>query len=112
MRGPSLPLDWQQRQQELLEEIVVTDDNHQEHLQHPNRWDVYKDIPFVSTSTAFYGMQGMCDPNPLIDPQSPIYYPNCTQANNDISTGGVVAPTPVNSIIHQKASDLAPILKA
>jgi hypothetical protein len=42
---------------------------------------------------------------------SPTYYQNCTDANNDLSIGGVVQPTSTNRYLAEKASDLGALLK-
>lgn len=107
VEGAPVPLDWQIRD----DAEQVTEENYLEHLQHQRRWEeLYKDAPYISTDSAFYSMQGSCDPNQPASTHT--YYPGCTDANNNITTGGVVAPTSLNSIIHRKASDLVPLLKA
>lgn len=113
--APPLPLDWQ-----LHDYLNVGEDNHQEHVQ--DRWSWYQmdqalleqhgmDPICLSTATAGYFMQGMCDPN-VTDPTHPTYYPGCTNANNNVETGGVVAPTKTNKWLHRKSADLTPVLKA
>jgi hypothetical protein len=102
--GDPMPLDWQI-------EPNVNSVNFQEHLQ-SSRWeDVYKARGVVSTVNAAFIMQGMCDVNEM-DPTSGLYWPNCTDANNDISTGGVERPVSSAQIIHRKSSDLVPLVKA
>eukprot|EP00957_Ditylum_brightwellii_P103748 7903497-Ditylum_brightwellii.AAC.1 len=56
-------------------------------------------------------MQGVCNPT-LTDPSDAAYWPNCTDANNDIATGGVIAPSQTTKQIHRKGSNLIPLLKA
>ena len=48
--------------------------------------------------------QGACDPDET-DPSVHSYFEGCTEAHNDISTGGVVAPTDTLRLIHAKSSD-------
>ena len=64
----------------------------------------------IDTSTAMYRFQGNCDPSKS-SPSERGYYPNCTDANNDVSTGGVVRPVQSNKHIAQKAADISFILK-
>jgi hypothetical protein len=63
----------------------------------------------VSTASAAYFIQGSCDPRAKHG--SPGYLENCTDANNDIKTGGRIQPTIVNEWLHEKASDLGVLLK-
>jgi hypothetical protein len=100
--GDPMPLDW---------EIIanVHGDNFQEHVQ-SSRWDFYQSKT-VSTANAVFHMQGTCDPTEL-DLKSRLYWPNCTAANNDMSTGGVERPVPSAAAIHRKGSDLVPLIKA
>ncbi|CAB9510337.1 expressed unknown protein [Seminavis robusta] len=64
----------------------------------------------VSTSHANFHFQGICDPNATED--SRVYYPNCTDANNDFFTGGVVSPSNTTLWLAQASADLVPALKA
>lgn len=100
--GESLPLDWQ---------IVgnVNGDNYEEHVQ--GRWPWYKEYPKVSTANAFFAIQGACDPT-VTDETNYAYIPGCSDANNNLTTGGIYAPSRTTEQIHRKASDLAPLLKA
>ncbi|CAB9512321.1 expressed unknown protein [Seminavis robusta] len=116
--APPLPLDWQI-------DSNVHADNYQEHVQQ-ERWSWYQmnnryasssstttriQQTALSTATAGFFMQGMCNPN-VTDALHPHYYPNCSPEHNDIATGGVVAPTDLTGILHRKGSDLSPILKS
>ena len=97
-----LPLDWQ---------IVpnVNEENYGLHL--PNRslsW--YPAMANVSTQNIAYFMKGACDPDQR-DPTHPAYLENCTDANNDILSGGVVSPSDTNYYIANKAKDLAWAIK-
>jgi len=58
-----------------------------------------------------YSMQGACDPRAM-NSSDQGYYPNCTTDNNNVVTGGVVAPNPTNLQVYRKAADLSPFLKA
>ena len=53
--------------------------------------------------------QGQCDPRET-DENAKNYYPSCTKANNDISTGGIVRPTTTNKLLAEKAVDLQAFL--
>lgn len=93
-----LPLEWE------LEPTVITDKNAKEHLGFlRSEWYLKDDL---STATANLRMQGACDPNET-DPSEKRYYANCTDANNDVSVGGVVNPTGTMDLIHKKVSDYA-----
>jgi hypothetical protein len=107
IRGRPLPLDWQMPRDDPSQ--LVTSSNYYEHVQ--DRWRWYDHSPTLSTASAAYYMQGMCDPAET-NPRAPTYFPNCTAANNDIATGGIIAPTPTNEAVHRKASDLSPLLKS
>ena len=98
--GPYVPLDWNISD-------VVTDENVQEHLQ--TRRDWFKGIPV--TSSAVFRMQGNCDVSET-NPTAATYFPGCSDAHNDISTGGIVSPSNMTGTIYRKASSLAPFLKA
>eukprot|EP00934_Nitzschia_sp_Nitz4_P004295 Nitzschia sp. Nitz4//scaffold3_size479765//268429//273580//NITZ4_000112-RA/size479765-snap-gene-1.403-mRNA-1//-1//CDS//3329550794//4285//frame0 len=95
-----MPLEWQF-------EPNVNDDNYVEHLR---TQDYYRTRP-VSTAAASYFFPGICDPNEL-DATADTYMSNCTDANNDISAGGVYAPTTTNQLTYDKSKDLTPVLKA
>ena len=105
VRGPNALLDWQIKEIDVL----VNEENQQELVQ--DRWSWYNQNAPLSTSRAAYFMQGICDPN-VTDPSYRTYFAGCTDANNDISTGGVISPSPFNSVIHRKTSDLGPLLKS
>ena len=96
-----LPLDWQ---------IIgnVNDQNAQEHLNDRYSWYVRQGQgpPVIGTDSASYRQQGACDPNQANNEFSPLYYPGCTDVNNDLTTGGVVRPTDTNMALAQKSKDL------
>ena len=73
---PMLPMDWQ-----LDPNVDVR--NADEQLQGRGHW-----FPgfMVSTASAFYGMQGTCDPEET-NKTAATYYPNCTDAHNNMTTG-------------------------
>ncbi|KAI2498817.1 hypothetical protein MHU86_15670 [Fragilaria crotonensis] len=91
-----LPLDWQ------FQPIEVTDENADEHFL--GRRDWYAGA-FVGTG-AYIGFQGTCNPE-VTDPEARGYFPNCTDAHNDLSSGGAVQPTTTYELIHRKVSDFA-----
>jgi hypothetical protein len=65
--------------------------------------------PMASTPTYFF--QGSCDPDEN-NVTSPKYFPNCTEANNNINTGGSVRPTESHGALYEKAADIGVLLKA
>mmetsp|Transcript_3599 Transcript_3599/g.7179 ORF Transcript_3599/g.7179 Transcript_3599/m.7179 type:complete len:1732 (-) Transcript_3599:138-5333(-) len=89
-------------------ERQVTEENFREHVQ--TRKDWYGGTP-VSTATAMFHIQGNCNISET-DPLSPTYHSPCTEANNDIRTGGIVNPSNKTELIHRKGADLVPLLKA
>ncbi|CAB9497324.1 expressed unknown protein [Seminavis robusta] len=97
-----LQLDWQSRSN------FETPQEAARHLQGRERW--YNPELQVSTAYGVYFMQGDCDP--MASPGDPGYYPSCTDDNNNLQTGGVVAPTRANYFLHQKAKDIVFVLKA
>ena len=102
--GEALPLEW---------DVTTNFDasNAEQHLpQRPLAW-YSPNRTLVSTENAAYFMQGGCDPS-VTDTSSPVYYPNCTSANNDVYRGGVVRPTATNFFIWDKAKDMGWIFKA
>mmetsp|Transcript_15777 Transcript_15777/g.33367 ORF Transcript_15777/g.33367 Transcript_15777/m.33367 type:complete len:1213 (+) Transcript_15777:226-3864(+) len=108
LKNNPLPLDWNYSHTPN-ERGNVNDDNYMSHVQ--SRWPWYSEKRRLSTAVAMYTMQGSCDPR--ADPEDEVtYYPNCTDANNNITTGGVVAPSPTNKQIYDKGADLSPFLKA
>ena len=107
--GPDLDFDFS-RDSEDGQSGNIDENNYSEHLGE-KRYSWYaSQYPRVSTSSAMYHMQGSCDPNATIGAVS--YHPNCTSANNDIDTGGVIAPTPTSRQVHRKSADLVPFIKA
>ena len=99
LKSDSLPLDWNISRN-------VDQSNYQEHLQDRYTW--YSEP--ITTANAVYRVQGECDPSET-DPASNAYYENCTDANNDIVTGGVVQPTSTSRYLKEKSADLAVFLK-
>ena len=96
----SLPLDWEVQP-------MVTSENYKEHV--GDRFSWYSGNARISTGTAAYRMQGACDPDATVG--DPEYYSGCTTAHNNLTTGGVTAPTETNFLIERKARDLIPFLK-
>eukprot|EP00977_Amphora_coffeiformis_P002992 scaffold569_cov165-Amphora_coffeaeformis.AAC.25 len=99
--GPYVPFEWNVSQ-------VVTPENVKENLQTRQGW--YNGLS-VSTASAMFHIQGACDPSET-NPRSMMYYPGCSEENNDLFTGGVVNPSNLTSMIYRKGADLVPILKA
>jgi hypothetical protein len=62
---------------------------------------------FVSLHNASFFIQGLCNPAAPAFSNDTTYYPNCTNANNDMSTGGVVQPTSTAYGLYQKSGDIA-----
>jgi len=101
LKATPLPLDWQF-------EVNINDDNVQEHF--PDKPHILKVFDDLTASIPFYYMQGSCDPSQTNE-SHPSYYKNCTDANNDIATGGVLNPTPTNKGLYEKAADIGVLLK-
>ncbi len=97
---PPPPLEWQF-------EANVNANNYEEHFQSRN---YYKNRD-ASTASASFVFKGICDPSET-DPLGDAFWPNCTDANNDVSTGGVVEPTNTTAVIYNKGKDLIPLLKS
>ena len=89
----------------------VNETNYEEHVQ-KSRWDNFiSTLRAASTRNAKFEFQGACDPN-VTDEMHPSYWPNCTSANNDLTTGGVIQPVPITEKIHDASKDLIPLIKA
>jgi type II secretory pathway pseudopilin PulG len=101
LQAQPLPLDWDI-------ELNINEDNKDEHLQ--ERSDLVDLFSVFSTSSASYFMQGACNPKET-NPESLSYYTNCTAANNDVTTGGILYPTQTNYGLYQNSADLAVLLK-
>lgn len=96
------PMEWQI-------DININQSNAAEHAQERAPWLL--SFPGVTSASASYFQQGACDPS-VIDPSSRLYFPNCTDANNDVQTGGVVQPTNTNYGLYLKSGDLSVFMKA
>jgi hypothetical protein len=77
------------------------------HLQGREQW--YPDQQ-VNTGYGAYLMQGACDPEAA--PGDLGYYPDCSEKNNNLRDGGVVAPSDTNYYLSQKAKDIVFVPKA
>ena len=97
---PPPPLEWQFHSN-------VNASNYEENFQGLN----YYRTRNVSTASGSFLFKGICDPSET-SPSDLAYWPNCTAANNDITTGGVVEPTDTTELIYNKSKDLIPLLKA
>ena len=96
VKADPLPLDWQIDRNINLE-------NFEEHMQSQRQnWKLF--LGNVSSSPTFF-MQGVCDPDD-IDPTSPTYYQNCTDANNNVTTGGKLHPTTTARALYEKSADI------
>lgn len=96
-----LPPDWNIT-------VNVNEENYQEHVQEERKtW--YGDPYVISTKHATFRFQGQCDPSAVEGDWS--YYPNCTDANNDVATAGVVHPVAPQDSLHEKVGFLQYILK-
>ena len=93
-----LPPDWNIT-------VNIHEDDYLEHVGE-KRSDWYK-FDSISTAHATFTFQGQCDPSATEGDQA--YYPNCTDANNDPKTCGVVRP--VVSTLYEKVGFLQYILK-
>ena len=95
-----LPLDWN---------VVfnVNESNAEEHLQERAS---YLNSFSVSTASASYFFQGVCDPKET-NRSSFYYLENCTDANNDIETGGIVSPSTENKYLYEKAAAIGALMK-
>lgn len=62
------------------------------------------------TSKAMFRFQGNCDPEKK-NPSDKGYYPNCTMANNDVNTGGVVQPVASTQFLAEKAAAIGALQK-
>jgi hypothetical protein len=97
---PPPPLDWNIT-------VNVNSSNAEEHLQERAALALAYQ---VSSESASYFIQGACDPS-ANNSNSLRHYPNCSEANNNMETGGVIAPTVTSKWIHEKAADLVVFLK-
>lgn len=108
LKSNPLPRDWQLKPN-------VNTINGAEHLQDRVSWyergtGFDENTIMLSTASAVFRQQGACNPS-VSDPNNKAYYPGCTDANNDASTGGVVQSTETAGPIAAKAADLNFILK-
>lgn len=101
------PVDFPPPRLEWQFETNINEENYEEHF----RGQDYYRTRNASTATASFLVKGVCDPSEN-DPVGDAYWPNCTDANNDISTGGVWEPTDTAELIYNKSKDLVPLLKA
>lgn len=103
LNSPLIPMEWDI-------DVNINTENSKEHLQERAEWAQLGYFPPQSSSTASYFMQGVCDPSET-NANSVTYYENCTDANNDWETGGVLQPTNTSSGLYKKAADLGVLLK-
>ncbi|KAL7569171.1 hypothetical protein ACA910_016997 [Epithemia clementina (nom. ined.)] len=99
-----IPLDWQITRD-------VTDENFERVF--PGRKKTFwldQARNFVSYSSGSFFMQGQCNPE-ITEPIHVTYYPNCTEANNDVKTGGSVRPTSTAEGLYNKSAELAILLR-
>jgi len=120
LNASPLALDWNVSQQRILNNNNNNNSNsnnnnndyaHEEHWQ--GRWDGTE--PFLLQNhhlaplPSFF-LQGVCDPNET-NVTAAAYYPNCTAAHNDVTTGGAVQPTDAAFALYQKSADIGILLK-
>ena len=98
IHSKTLKLDWETTTNGNSMHGIFQGNNDNESLMH------------VSTSHASFFMQGQCDQS-VSEPGKEGYYENCTDANNNVFTGGVVRPTKTNYQLYRGSADLAFILK-
>lgn len=141
LKSPLLPRDWntplnvngsnhREHLQELFQYLqkqkeafrasqlggVFALEDHSGHLDHDhdepkNRSTFLKHaLPSLSTASAVYSFQGACDPSAVTEADA-AYYPDCTEANNNGTTGGVVWPTSTSAGLEQRAADIGVLLK-
>ena len=70
-------------------------------------------IKSVSMKSPMYTFPGNCDPTLSIRSisSSKKYYPNCTIANSNLTTGGVIRPVPTTKYLGMKSADIGVFLK-
>jgi hypothetical protein len=86
----------------------INEENAFEHVQERSYW--LRILPPGSSANASFFMQGVCDPAET-NPKALTYYENCTVANNDVETGGVLQPTSTSKGLYEKAAELGILLK-
>jgi HAMP domain-containing protein len=99
--GKPMPLEWDVNP-------TITGESLDEFL--ANRRKIFENRT-VDVFNAAFMVQGVCDPKET-DPTVPSYWPGCTDANNNITTGGVIAPTSIAESIYRKGSDLVPLMRS
>jgi hypothetical protein len=118
LKSKLLPRDW-------MVQPNVNVANHEEHVLelfdllqkqhmavHGHEFFPHHGTPALSTESSTFVFQGNCDPSLTDqDRDHAAYYPNCTDANNDGTTGGVVRPTSTSAGLEAKAADIGAILK-
>lgn len=102
LNSTRLPFDWEYTPN-------VDTDNLAEHF--PDRESILETWRGQVGSLSYYFMPGCCDPLDT-DPSSPRFYENCSDANNDVTTGGIKHPSPTNKFLYEKAADVGVFLKA
>jgi HAMP domain-containing protein len=98
------PLEWEQHPN-------INTENAFENLQERVDWVSKEYFHHASTASASYFMQGACDPIET-DPESDVFFPNCTAEHNNVATGGVIRPTATNYHLWRKSGDLGVFMKA
>ena len=81
-------------------------DNGFEHIQERAPWAAV--LP-MSTSTPTFFFPGICDPT--ADEGTFSHHPNCSEASNDLDTGGTIFPSNETRLLFEKASDIGVLLK-
>ena len=99
--GPPMPLQWNL-------DSNLNSETADEHVQ--SRWKYYQNRP-ANTVHAGFHFQGICNPNATTVTEPGYIEEECTEANNQLPTGGTVRPSDLTEMIHKKGSDIIPILR-
>ena len=106
LQSTLLPRDWQIPLNLRGLDLAALQEHTQERaLYYLNHYQNY-----ASTASADFFFQGNCDPA-VTDPTNYAFFPNCTEENNNVTSGGVVQPVRTTRWIAEKAADLAIYLK-
>ena len=102
IRAEAVPLDWRIN-------IDITEENAANVAPGRENWlDLVKHIATYSTGAFFF--QGACDPA-MKSPTWVTYYPNCTEANNDLATGGIIRPSNKVQGLYRKSAEIGLLLR-
>jgi len=102
LNAATLPLDFE------FQPNLTPDTLREQTQEREKLFGEYADFFTTASSTFFF--QGNCDPN-QDDETGPGYLKNCTAANNDPRTGGVIHPVGTLSGLADKSNDIGIFLK-